>query len=286
MRILVTGAQGQLGRCLQDALAESAHDWRALGRSALDIADSASVARAIEGFAPDVVINAAAYTAVDRAETEVDAACRINAEGPAHLARACQTHGARLIHVSTDYVFDGDAERPYREEDTTRPLGVYGASKLAGERAVAEACTQHLIVRVAWVFSEYGNNFLKTMLRLGAERDSLGIVDDQQGTPTYAGDLARALVRLTEVNKGWGTYHFSGGRPVSWYRFAEAIFQEAARQGKLERVPTLNPITTEEFPTPAARPAWSVLDGSQLQSVFGIGQGDWEQALAKVIARL
>lgn len=286
MKLLITGANGQLGRCLQDVLASTDYEWFALDRRELDIGDRDAVVQALSKFSPDVVINAAAYTAVDRAESDVESAYRVNEEGPGNLAVVCRDRDIRLIHVSTDYVFDGSAKHPYQEVDATAPLGVYGASKLAGENAVMEACESHLVIRVAWVFSEYGNNFLKTMLRLAAERDSLGVVGDQRGTPTYAGDLASALVQLATSKAGGGAFHFSGGRPVSWYEFAAAIFLEVKRQGKLTQVPRLNRITTEEFPTLAKRPASSVLDGGRLAEQFAIGAGDWEAALTHVIRQV
>ncbi len=302
MKLLITGANGQLGRCLQDAVMTTntaAHGGAqlsvsALTRQQLDISDRDAVRQALETHAADIVINAAAYTAVDKAETELDAATQINSNGPKNLAQMCEERGIALIHVSTDYVFDGTATTPYRETDPTSPLGAYGSTKLAGEQAVAQHCTRHIIVRTAWVFSEYGNNFLKTMLRLGAQRSELGIVGDQHGSPTDASNLAEALITIAlaiaKPNNApqapWGVYHFDGGQATTWHGFATAIFAAAAQRGIIKAAPILNAITTEMFPTPAKRPAYSVLDGHKLQKQFGIASGDWQQGVERVLGKL
>lgn len=285
MNILITGADGQLGRCLQDCLRGSAHQWQALTRAELDITDAAAVKAMANKLKPEVIINAAAYTAVDKAETEQAKAWQINAHAVDHLAKAANDLDALLVHVSTDYVFDGSATAPYLESDPVKPLGVYGASKLAGELAAAEA-KRHVLVRTAWVFSEYGNNFLRTMLRVGAERDELKIVADQVGTPTYAGDLAATLLRMAEASVENGIYHFSGGTPCSWYDFAETIFRQAVQLDGRYNAPSILPISTSEYPTPAKRPAYSVLDDSKLTQTLEDHSADWASAVTRVITKL
>jgi len=284
MRILVTGADGQLGRCLQDQLGQTDHAWIACNRDSMDITDAQAVNTKIGDFKPEVIINAAAYTAVDKAESDEKTAWAINADAVGYLATAANMIGARILHVSTDYVFDGSATSPYKESDPVCPLGVYGASKLAGEQAAATA-NHFCVVRTAWVFSEYGNNFLKTMLRLAASRPELSVVADQIGTPTYAGDLAAALIGMAEEEIPSGVYHFSGGRSCSWHQFADAIFGVAANELSTFTRPEVLPISTSEYPTPAKRPAYSVLDDSLLRSVLPNAAGDWVQALPYVIGR-
>ena len=285
MKIMIAGADGQLGRCLQDRLRESDHQWVAYNRLELDITDAASVDAAVKEYKPEVIINAAAYTAVDKAESERERAWAINATALDNLAYAADTIGALLIHVSTDYVFNGTATKPYTESESLAPLGAYGASKLEGEKSAAKA-RRHLIVRTAWVFSEYGNNFLKTMLRVGAERDELKVVADQIGTTTYDGDLAAALLLMAEKSVPTGIYHFSGGLPCSWWEFAEAIFRCAQQEGIVSVFPKLTPITTDEYPTPAKRPQYSVLDNSKLQSALGTHTADWSLAIPLVLKKL
>ena len=230
--ILVTGAGGQLGRELAQRL--SATEAVCLPRAELDLTDAAHLRATLARLRPQVVINAAAYTAVDRAETERDLAFALNAEAPAALARACADEGAALIHVSTDYVFDGQSRRPWREDDPTGPINVYGASKLAGEQAIGHALPRHIIVRTAWVFGAHGPNFVRTVLRLARERGALRIVADQTGSPTWAGHLAEALIHLARrIASGetlaWGVYHYAGAPAASWHAFAEAIVHEAPR---------------------------------------------------------
>lgn len=281
MKVLLTGANGQLGRCFQDRLPAG---WQILATDSakLDITDLAQVTAAIAAFKPGAIVNAAAYTAVDKAESETALAERINATGPANLANVAAQHGIRLVHVSTDYVFDGNANTPYTEESTTNPLSVYGITKLAGERAVSATAPDAIIVRTAWVFSEYGNNFVKTMLRLGKERDALSIVDDQRGCPTYAGDLAQAIIALLQQNAAGGIYHYSGDKEVSWFEFAQAIFAVAVEKGLLIKAPVLTPITTKQYPTPAYRPAYSVLAGTKLKGK-NIKSSEWEKALKNIV---
>lgn len=277
MKVMITGAHGQLGRCLQDRLAGSDHEVVAVGRAELDITNAGSVSSFVSDAKPDVIINAAAYTAVDKAESERDLAFSVNRDAVANLAKAANQVGALLVHVSTDYVFDGTSSRPYQETDAVNPMGVYGESKLAGEKAAQQA-QRHVTVRAAWVFSEYGNNFLKTMIRLGRERDSLSVVDDQIGTPTYAGDLAGVLIGLAELQPEHGIYHFNGGAACSWFEFAEAIFSVCSELSESFLSPKVSPISTSEFPTPARRPAYSVLGAGKLAAT-GIEAGDWRAAL-------
>lgn len=284
MRFLITGGGGQLALCLADHLAKTDHEFVAFDRTELDITDARLVKNAITTYRPDVIINAAAYTAVDRAEAEPAVAMQINGEAVVYLAEAANTVGALLIQVSTDYVFDGDSSQAYTETDIPNPLCVYGVSKLAGERAAANA-ERYLIVRVAWLFSEYESNFVKTMLRLGAEKDELKIVSDQQGTPTYAGDLASALICMAEQSVPTGVYHYSGGEPCSWYDFARYIFQFAREVNKNFAIPKLTKIRSVEYPTAARRPAYSVLCHDKLDSL-GIVKGDWLASAQQVVSTL
>ncbi|WP_240732779.1 dTDP-4-dehydrorhamnose reductase [Halioglobus maricola] len=260
-KILITGAGGQLGRELLRAAPEDFH-CVGLTRAELDIGDAAAVTELIGREQPAAVINAAAYTAVDRAEDDSEAAHRINADGAGNLARACQANGARLLHVSTDFVFDGTASTPYKPEDPTAPLGTYGRSKLAGEEQVLAAAPRSLIMRTGWVYSAYGANFVKTMLRLMSERDSLGVVTDQVGTPTWAQGLAQSLWQATRQPALAGIYHWSDAGVCSWYDFALAIAEEGEACGLLAGQPAINPIPASDYPTPAARPSFSVLDKS------------------------
>ena len=287
MKVLVTGSNGQVGYCLVQQLRQQNADFLALDRDQLDITQRQAVWQTVSDYRPDVIINAAAHTAVDKAESEAEQAFAINRDGAAYLAEAAQQIGAAMLHISTDYVFDGQATQPYTETDATAPQGVYGQSKLAGEQAVLAACSRSIILRTAWVFGEHGHNFVKTMLRLGRERDSLGIVSDQHGAPTYAGDIAAALLHIAHhITQGkpteYGIYHFSGKPYVSWYQFAEAIFQQAQQQGILANTPQLIAIATPDYPTPAKRPANSCLQLDKIQQAFGISPSDWQQALTQL----
>ncbi|CAI2069468.1 dTDP-4-dehydrorhamnose reductase [Serratia entomophila] len=284
MKVLLTGSKGQLGSCFCDRL-PAGWDVLATDSDSLDITDLARVKQVVADYRPDAIVNAAAYTAVDKAETENELAARINEQGPKNLAQAAAEAGCRLIHVSTDYVFDGQAKAPYREADVTNPLGVYGKTKLDGEIAVAGAHPEAIIIRTAWVFSEYGNNFVKTMLRLAKDRDVLGIVADQRGCPTYAGDIAQAIIDLLQRRAEGGVYHFCGDKEVSWSEFAEAIFAAAMAQGLLEKSPQVNGITTEQYPTPAKRPAYSSLDCEKIKTCR-IAPSDWQQALKNIMPAL
>jgi len=283
--VLVIGRTGQVASALADLGSIGSHPVICRGRPDVDLADPVTLARPLDDANPCIVINAAAYTAVDKAEDERAQAFAINAESPERLAALCAARDIPLVHLSTDYVFDGAATRPYCEDDAIAPLGVYGASKAAGEDAVRRNHSHHVIVRTAWVYSTSGQNFLRKMLRLGAERDELGIVDDQCGTPTYAADIARALGDIVhrllseEHFAEWGTYHMTNAGETTWYGFAREIFRLSAASG--HRVPQLRPITSAEYPTPARRPAWSVLDTGKLHRVFGIALPPWQDGLRR-----
>jgi len=284
-KLMIVGAKGQVGNCLVNAASSLGFIILAVDRDELDITDRVAVSTQVSAFKPDVIINAAAHTAVDKAEVELDASYAINRDGPAYLAKAAHGVGAVMLHISTDYVFAGNKDGLYVETDPVDPQGVYGASKLAGEVAVAEHCARHLILRTAWVFGEHGNNFVKTMLRLGSQRDSLGVVADQFGGPTYAGDIAAALLAMAQRAlqpdfMDWGIYHFAGEPHVSWHGFATTIFDAGVAQGLLVQSPLVNPIATADYPTPAKRPANSRLDCSRIHAVFGIMPSDWQAALS------
>ncbi len=290
MKILVTGCKGQVGTSLVGLL-ELRDDVEliALDRDRLDITERQAVESIVVELAPDIIVNAAAYTAVDKAEIDIPLATAINRDGPLFLAEAAQKVGAALLHISTDYVFDGRKKDAYTEQDLTSPQSVYGQTKLEGEQAVASICERHIILRTAWVFSEYGNNFVKTMLRLAKTNENLSIVGDQFGGPTYALDIAQALVRIADriVAKSdveFGTYHFSGLPHVSWYEFANAIFAAAESQTLIAKPPILKSITTAEYPTAAKRPANSKLNVEKIFSSFEIEASDWQRALNNLSA--
>ncbi len=277
MNILVTGANGQLGREMQRLGAVSPNKYIFTDAAELDITDAGAVRRAAEQTRAEAIVNCAAYTNVERAEEDEAAADRLNRLGPANLAAAAAATGATLIHVSTDYVFDGTAHTPYTEQAATAPLGVYGRTKLAGERAVEASGCSYLILRTAWLYSAFGNNFLKTMLRLTAERESLRVVFDQIGTPTYAGDLALGIFSAIEgqqLRGNEGVYHFSDEGVCSWYDFAAEI-AAAAGHGKCR----IEPCHTAEYPSKAPRPAYSVLDKSKFKTTFGIEIPHWRESM-------
>ena len=287
MRVLITGARGQVGYELM-RLVPSGFEAIGMGSAELDISDAGRVVDAVERVQPQLIINAAAYTAVDKAESEPERAYAVNRDGVAHLAAAAQKLAIPLLHISTDYVFAGDASVPYREQDTTAPTGVYGASKLAGERALMAGCSRHMILCTSWVFGTHGNNFVKTMLRLGHERDELSVVADQHGCPTSAVSIARALwalVRQYQLSGAlqWGVYNYSGIPACSWHEFAEEIFKQAHELGLLPRVPVLHGIATAQYPTPAKRPAWSVLDCNLLHDTHGVIPADWREELQMIL---
>ena len=284
-RILITGGSGQVGHCLKAQL-EGCAELSVPDSSALNIADRRSVRQAVETFRPDYIINAAAYTAVDKAESDAERAFAVNRDGARHLAEAAKAAGAAMLHISTDYVFDGAGGAPYDEAAPTAPQNIYGASKLAGEQTVLAACRRAVVMRTSWVFGAHGQNFVKTMLRLGRERDSLGIVADQYGAPTAAADIAAALITIVrrhtpeQLAERAGIYHYCGSPYASWFEFAETIFAEAAAQGVLAKIPAVKPIATADYPTPAKRPADSRLDCGKIRVVFGIGPCDWHSALS------
>lgn len=291
MRVLITGGNGQVGTALRDRFGGLGHIVIAPGRADLDLGHPATLGHIVADTRPDLVVNAAAYTAVDRAEDDAAAAFAVNADGAAALAATAAACGAPFVHFSTDYVFDGRKGAPYDEDDVPRPNGVYGASKLAGERGILAAHPRAIILRTAWVCSPTGHNFLKTMLRLGAERDSLDVVDDQRGAPTFAADLAAAVAamapRLIAAPAGdpaFGIFHLTGAPHTTWHGFASAIFAGAATRGLA--VPHLRAIATSDYPTRAARPADSRLDCSRIASIHGIAAADWRAALEQCLDAL
>jgi dTDP-4-dehydrorhamnose reductase len=304
--ILLVGAQGQVGQELAKTLAglPQLGSVIAVGRETLDLTDLDAIATQVATTHPSLIINAAAYTAVDKAESEPELAYRINAAAPQALAAAAAKCGAALVHISTDYVFAGTAGSPRCETDATGPLGVYGQTKLAGEEAIRNTLENHIILRTAWVYGTYGKgNFLKTMLRLGQTRDTLNVVQDQVGSPTWAKDIAEAIGQLSiqlssaaEFSKSTestesadpniqipGTYHFTNSGVASWYDFALAIFEEAKNVGIPLKIQTLNPITTADYPTPATRPAYSVLNCQKIARTLGHSAPHWRESLRAMI---
>jgi dTDP-4-dehydrorhamnose reductase len=296
MKFLVLGANGQVGQELRRSLAAmggvvaTTRSGMLPDGGACEVADfdqPDALAVLVERTRPDVVINAAAYTAVDKAEDDVEAAFRANAEAPGVLARACAVRGIPFVHYSTDYVFDGQGNQPYREQEATAPLGVYGASKLAGEDAVRDAGGNHLILRTAWVYGARGHNFLRTMLRLGAEREELRVVADQVGTPTPAYLIADTTARLLGmVEQPRGTLHLTAAGGTTWHGFAEAIFAGAVERGLLSRAPRVTPIATADFPTRAQRPAFSRMDVRKLEYTQGEAMPHWQIGLDRVLDQL
>ena len=286
MTVLVTGATGQVGTELVNRAAH--HGVKVIGccHHELDITNREAVHSRIREGRFSVVINAAAYTAVDRAESDIDTTYAVNRDGPENLARACAAASIPLIHLSTDYVFDGAKRTPYTEDDPVAPLSVYGKSKAAGEQAVCAITPEHIILRTCWVYSSHGRNFVSTMLRLGQERDEISVVDDQVGCPTAAGDIAEAILKIIKwIEAGkpvdWGTYHFCNAGKTNWYAFAAEIFKLAS--GYTPYNVTLRPIPAEDYPLPAQRPANSVLDCSRIERTFGIRRRPWLEALAETI---
>ena len=284
MNILVTGANGQLGREMQRLSAVSPNNYTFTDVAELNVTDAGAVRQAVAQTRAEVIVNCAAYTNVERAEEDEEAADRLNRGAAENLARAAEANGATLIHVSTDYVFDGTAHTPYREDTAPSPLGAYGRTKLAGERAVMASGCRYLIFRTAWLYSEYGNNFLKTMLRLTSERDTLQVVFDQIGTPTYAGDLALALFSIIESERyagNEGVYHFTDEGVCSWYDFATEIAAAAGHDSC-----RIIPCHTSEFPTKAARPAYSVLDKTKIKTTFQMDIPHWREAMIYCLKQL
>ncbi len=302
MKLLLLGADGQVGFALQQSLAASGELILATRRGQLrggidcaraDLADADQLQALIEHERPDWIINAAAYTAVDRAEDEPALADRINGAALADIGLAALRIGARVLHYSTDYVFPGTPHAPWREDDATAPVNHYGQSKLLGETALRESGARHLILRTAWVYGARGNNFLRTMLRLANEREQLNVVADQFGTPTTAQLIAAVSARLiAEIatapanDPRWGTYHLTAGGHTHWHEFASAIFEQALAGGLIQRQPVVNAITSADYPTRARRPNWSVLDTGKLQSVFSLHLPDWRAGLATTLSMI
>lgn len=284
--VLVLGARGQVGSAL------AAMNWeggcKACDSAALDVTDRAAVRAAIAAVRPALVLNGAAYTAVDKAESEPDRAQAVNAEAAGHIAEACAESGAALVHLSTDYVFDGKKTSPYGPDDPIAPLGVYGASKAAGEALVRQRLDRHVIIRLSWIFSAGGSNFVRTMLRLGRERPGLRVVNDQVGGPTYAGHVAQAAAAVAAALRGgaspWGTYHYADAPDVSWHAFAEAIFATARPHGWPQ--PPIAAIPSSEYPTPVRRPANSRFDCARFTAAFGFARQPWQAGLDRVVAAL
>jgi dTDP-4-dehydrorhamnose reductase len=288
LKILIFGHKGQLGVDLMECAGQKSVEAIGVDLPQYDITSVSDVSRVLDDTGSiDVVINAAAYTAVDQAESQSDAAFAVNRDGPGHLASACRRKGIPLIHISTDYVFEGLQTRPYTPKDAIGPQGVYARSKAAGEAMVRKRLDRHLIIRISWLFGRYGANFVKTMLRLGKEREVVKVVDDQIGSPTYAGDLAQALLcvaeKISEGFSSWGTYHYCNAGALTWYAFARKIFAFARFHEHLA-VKDVVPILTAHYPTPAPRPYYSVLDCSGFDETFGIVRRPWEAALKQMLS--
>ena len=291
MRVLVVGRLGQIATELAARLPAAGHDFLALEPPELDLTSAASIAAALDGFGPDAVINAAAYTAVDKAEEQEALATAVNGTGPGLLGEATAARGLPVVHYSTDYVFAGDKPTPYTEEDAPGPIGAYGRGKLLGEELLLRANPRSVVLRTAWVCSAHGGNFVKTMLRLGAERAELGVVDDQHGAPTFADDLADAAIALLPRivaapagDAGFGVFHLTGAPYTTWHGFAAAIFAGAAQYGR--KPPRLNAIRTADYPTRATRPANSRLDCTRIGRIHGITPRDWREGLGRCLAAL
>ncbi len=291
MKILLFGANGQVGRECVSAFARTDWEMVCLVRKQADFTNPESVYRAVVDHAPDIVVNACAYTAVDKAESEPDIATQVNAESIGEIGRAASELDIPVIHISTDYVFSGKANKPYVESDTVDPVGVYGRSKLAGEQRLFSANRQSIVLRTSWVFSAHGSNFVKTILRLGAERDELGVVADQFGCPTSAKDIVEVITELLikyqkTKELPWGLYHCSGHGICSWHEFSKAVFDCGVTEGILDKAPTINAITTADYPTPAARPEYSALNCSKLEQLLGRPMPDWRLGLEVVCSEL
>ena len=291
MNILLIGNKGMLAQDLQPRLVKSFNNVVGIDIDEIDITLEGDVNLCINSNCPDIVINCAAYTAVDKAETDSELAFLVNKSGPEHIACACNNLGIPLIHISTDYVFDGNSNQPYKEDDPVNPLGIYGKSKLDGEEIIRQWLDNYIIIRTAWLYGVNGNNFVKTMIRLAKEREEIKVVDDQMGCPTWTGDLADAIVELVNrISKGaedveWGTYHYCGDGITSWYDFTKAIIEKASKWESF-KIQKITPIPTLEYPTPAKRPMWSVMDCTRLERRFGIKNRPWERGLDKMLKEL
>lgn len=290
MRLLVTGVEGQVARSLLERGPALGVDVIAVGRPQLDLARTETIARALAPHRADVIVNAAAYTAVDRAEGEVEAAFAVNADGAGAVASACSTIGVPLIHLSTDYVFDGFAIAPYQESNAVAPATAYGRSKAAGEQAVLTECDDSVILRLAWIYSPFGTNFARTMLRLAKDRDVVRVVADQYGAPTSALDIADAIIAVARRlgadrdSHLRGVFHMTSQGAATWAQFAAAVFEESERLGGPSA--RVEPIATSDYPTPAIRPTNSRLDCSKLQAAYGVSLPDWCASVGEVVARL
>lgn len=288
--ILVTGAAGQLGQTFSRLWSESPlpkYQFQALNRTELDLSQADTAIAVLSELKPSVIVNAAAYTQVDKAETESTEAHLVNAEAVGRIAAWTAENDAKLIHVSTDFVFDGTSETPYVPNQQTNPLGVYGVSKLAGEQQIQSLAAEHsAIIRTSWLYSEYGNNFVKTMLRLMGTKEELSVVDDQIGSPTSTNGLAALIFAMILKDNYRGIYHWSDGASISWYRFAQEIQNQAVREGLLSKAIPISPILTSDYPTPARRPAYSVLDRTRALSEFDCPSADWQAQLNVVIKEL
>ena len=284
MKVLLTGANGQLGNCFVDIFPSK---WELIKTDTeqLDITDEYAVDSFIAKYKPDVVINAAAYTAVDKAEDEPQLAYNVNVIGPKNLAISSKKYNAKFFHVSTDYVFDGTNNIPYTEEDTTNPINIYGKTKRDGELAVLDNAPSSIVIRTSWVFSPYGNNFVKTMLRLATEKQQLSIIDDQLGNPTYAGDLAQVILYLLDKKIDGGIYHFCGDSSTSWFLFAKRIFEIALTLKVITQSPEIIPVKTQAFPTKAKRPKYSVMNVDKLRK-YGLLASDWNNGLIHSISKI
>lgn len=286
MKVFVAGGLGQLGQTLAET-APGSLDFASGALPDVDIVDSGALQALFLAEQPDFVINAAAYTAVDKAESEPDVARLVNVDGAQNVAHAARKAGGRVVHISTDFVFDGSQDRPYRPDDSPAPLSIYGQTKLDGETAVRDATDgDGIIIRTAWLYSRFGHNFVKTMLRLMGERDELSVVADQRGTPTWARSLGETIWAAIAADLPGGLYHWTDGGEASWHEFAEAIYMEARRSGRLTRDVTINPISTAAYPTPAPRPAYSVLDCSATAAALGLKQRHWTLGLRQMLAEM
>lgn len=287
--IAIIGANGQLGSALEDQFQTTPFNIALARRPEVNLLNAASIQGFVADHKPSLVINAAAYTAVDNAESDPETAYAVNASGPAHLAEVCRSIGIPLIHYSTDYVFDGNKAGAYVEADPVAPMGIYGQSKVAGEGKIRAILPEHIIVRTAWLYGLQGNNFVKTMLKLGKTNKTLKVVNDQVGCPTFAGDLAKATLQIvghvfSGANDAWGTYHYCNAGSSSWHAFATEIFRLAAQIPSYEMVcQAIDPIPTAEYPTPARRPPNSVLDCSRIRKAFDIEIPHWKETLARVM---
>ncbi|KES18801.1 dTDP-4-dehydrorhamnose reductase [Gilliamella apicola SCGC AB-598-I20] len=284
MKVLLTGTQGQLGHCFRDIFPSN---WKliALNHLQFDITDYSVVDRLLTIYKPEIIVNTAAYTAVDNAEIEQELAYNVNVLGSKNIAIASNKHNVRLFHISTDYVFDGNKKTPYLETDFTNPINIYGKTKRDGELVILENDPSAIIIRTSWLFSEYNNNFVKTMLKLAIEKNEITIVDDQLGNPTYAGDLAKAILDLFKKEIDGGIYHYCGNVSTTWYLFAKEIFDIALKQGLLSHIPKISPIHSKDYNTKASRPLFSVLSTKKLGK-YGIKNSDWQKKLETCISKI